>query len=67
MVKHENDCVGCPPEIGCLHESCPYRNAIHMYCDICGNEEDVLYEYEDEQICTCCLLKEVPKVDLSRY
>lgn len=62
MKQVENDCVGCPPEIGCLGSACPYINVIHYYCDHCGAEE-TLYEYDDEELCKYCLLEAVPKVE----
>lgn len=62
MIKHENDCVGCPPEMGCLGDSCQYRNVPHYYCDDCGLENK-LYEYEDKQLCETCLLKEFTIVE----
>lgn len=45
MVKIENDCVGCPPEMGCLGSSCPYRDVPHYYCDDCGCEDDTFYRF----------------------
>lgn len=29
MVTYENECVGCPPEKGCLGSTCPYRKVKH--------------------------------------
>lgn len=54
MVKLENECVGCPPNMGCLGDSCPYRNVPHFYCDECG-EEEVLYEFEGGEYCLDCI------------
>ena len=31
MIKYENECVGCPPERGCLGSSCPYMNVPRLY------------------------------------
>ena len=58
MIKYENDCVGCPPEIGCLGSSCPNRNVPHTYCDRCSDEAQ-LYQFGGEQICEDCLDMEV--------
>lgn len=54
MITYENECVGCPPEIGCMGSACPYRYVPHYYCDNCGRE---LYEVDDNdrQICTECM------------
>ena len=38
MIKYENDCVGCPPNMGCMGDACPYKNVPHYYCDECGEE-----------------------------
>ena len=51
MIKYENECVGCPPERGCLGSSCPYINVPRLYCDDCGEEDEKLYENDDEQLC----------------
>lgn len=58
----ENDCVGCPPEIGCLGSTCRYSNAPHYYCDECGDEAK-LYEYENKELCENCLLEKFPIVE----
>ncbi len=54
MKTLENECVGCPPHMGCMGSSCPNRNVPHFYCDSCGNE-DVLYEYEGGEYCIECI------------
>ena len=38
MVIVKDECVGCPPEIGCYGSSCPYKNVPHYFCDECGEE-----------------------------
>jgi len=40
MIQYEDECVGCPPEMGCLGSMCPNRNVPRIYCDICGEEID---------------------------
>lgn len=62
MKRIEDECVGCPPEIGCLGRSCPNRNVVHYYCDKCG-DETTLYDYYGEEICEECLLKEFEIVE----
>lgn len=60
----ENQCVGCPPEIGCIGELCRNRNVHIYFCDKCGEElppeELFLYEKktEDLELCEKCFLKE---------
>lgn len=54
MTKLENDCRGCPPELGCAGPDCPYRRAPHHYCDLCGDETD-LYHFDDSELCLDCI------------
>lgn len=62
MVRYENQCVGCPPEMGCLGDSCRYRNVPIWVCDNCGEEDTDLWEYEGKELCKSCLLETVPMV-----
>ena len=62
MKKVENECIGCPTEIGCFGSSCKYSNVIRYYCDFC-KEETKLYEYNGYEICEECLLKEYSVVE----
>lgn len=52
MRKTENECVGCPPDLGCLGSGCPNRNVEYVYCDLCGEEAE--YIIEDEELCEEC-------------
>lgn len=54
MIEYENDCVGCPPEMGCLGDACRNRNVPHYYCDECGNET-TLYKFDDKELCIDCI------------
>lgn len=63
MIKYENECVGCPAEMGCLGSSCPNQNVPHAYCDRCG-EEDELYYFDDEQLCASCIIDSFEKVEV---
>lgn len=62
MIKYENDCVSCE-FIGqqCLGKLCPYKNVPHYYCDNC-NEEEVLYHFNDSQLCINCIENKLTKV-----
>lgn len=62
MKKIENECVGCPPEMGCLGKTCPYVDIPHYYCNRCG-EEETLYHYDGEELCGYCLLNEFEIVE----
>lgn len=62
MKVIENECVGCPKEMGCLGSACPYVDVPHYYCDYCEKEEK-LYHYNGYEICEECLLKEFEVVE----
>ena len=63
MKVTENECVDCG--LPCF-SSCPYLNVTRYYCDKCGTEEK-LYNYNGEEICQECLLKEFEVVEGSGY
>lgn len=57
MKRIENECVGCPTDIGCMGEACPYRNVERFYCDLCGNDAE--YVVDDEELCEDCARKRI--------
>ena len=61
----ENECVDCPPELGCLGDSCPYKNVPRFYCDEC-EDEVTLYEYDGEELCLECIAKRLQIVEGSQ-
>lgn len=63
-IRYENECVGCPPDMGCLGSACPNRRVPHLYCDKCKNEVDDLYDYDDKQICLDCIVKQLKKIEV---
>ena len=64
IIRYENECVGCPPEMGCLGESCSNRNVQRLYCDDCKDEVETLYVYDDKELCQDCLLNTIEKINL---
>jgi L-rhamnose isomerase len=62
MIKIENECVGCPPEMGCMGSSCPQMNVKRFYCDNCGAERK-LYEYDGKELCLDCIEEKLTVVD----
>jgi hypothetical protein len=62
MISLEDECVGCPAELGCLGNSCPYKNVPRFYCDGCGNEAK-LYWYDGEQLCIDCIECRLERVE----
>lgn len=57
MVTYENECVGCPPHMGCDGDLCKYRHAPHLFCDECGDETNELYDYDGQELCEYCATK----------
>ena len=62
MVTYENECVGCPAELGCLGSDCPNRNVPHFYCDECKEDVETLYYYDGKELCLECIEKMLEKV-----
>lgn len=58
MVRYEDGCVGCPPEMGCIGDLCQYRKIPCFTCDDCGDElmPDELYRVEGRMLCKYCVL-----------
>lgn len=55
MIKFENECVGCPKEMGCRGSGCPNRHVPYFVCDECGDEVEFLYDTESGQLCENCV------------
>ena len=62
MKVIENDCVGCPPELGCLGPSCRYQNMECYYCDDCEDQAP-LYKFDGEELCIDCIAKRLDRVE----
>lgn len=52
MIKHKDQCVGCPSEMGCLGIACPYTNVEVRVCDECG--DSAYYIIEGMDLCEQC-------------
>ena len=61
MLRYEDNCVGCPTEMGCLGKSCPYMNVPVRYCDICGDYAKYNLDNETD-ICAECARKMLQKI-----
>lgn len=59
MIAYNNECVCCPPEMGCLGFTCPNLNVPRFYCDGCEEEYEYYYGYEGEYFCEECFLEKV--------
>ena len=62
MIKYENQCVDCPPNMGCTKPYCKYWHVPIWACDECGDEGVDLYDYDGKELCKYCLLDAVPKI-----
>ena len=64
MIRYENQCCDCATEsYPCLGSNCPNRNVRILECDSCGEEADVLYIVENEELCRECALERLEKVE----
>lgn len=61
-LVYEDECVGCPKEIGCFGMACPNKRVPHHYCDECDSEEQ-LYHYDGEELCIDCIEKRLDRVN----
>lgn len=52
MKRIENQCVGCPKDMGCIGNACPYMNVTFYECDNCS--EDAEYHIDGEDYCVHC-------------
>lgn len=67
MQKVVNECCDCAAGgYPCRGSSCPLRAVTRYYCDKCKSE-DVLYEYDGQELCKDCLLEQFPIVDGSEW
>lgn len=66
MKKIENECVGCPQEMGCIGNACPYKRVTHFYCDQCG-EDGAMYVIDNEDLCEECAEKYLEEVFRNEY
>ncbi|MGN1339856.1 MAG: hypothetical protein ACI4WS_06155, partial [Oscillospiraceae bacterium] len=59
MIEYHNECVGCPPEMGCYGDACVYSHIPHFFCDECGmeSEPEMMRRADGLDLCPDCLLK----------
>ena len=63
MIVVENECVGCPDDLGCIYNACPYYKVVRYICDTCRSEVDDLWYFDGEQLCKDCILNQLEKVE----
>lgn len=61
MVRTENECCDCG--LPCIYESCPFWAVSRLYCDECDSEEDILYWWDDQQLCLGCIEARLERVE----
>ena len=65
MVTYQNHCLDCKSMgLPCYGRSCVNRHVAHFYCDKCKREVDILREYNGDQWCEECILKEFSEVEI---
>lgn len=65
MRYYSNECVSCG--FPCRHEFCPYYKVEHFRCDYCKVEDVKLYDFDGDEICEECLLKQFDVVEGSDW
>lgn len=63
LIVIESGCVGCPTEMGCLYEACPYYKITRFYCDKCHEETEDLYKWNNEEWCADCIINDLERVE----
>ena len=64
MITYEDECVGCPIEMGCRGSSCPNKDVKHLYCDKCKADCEELYVFDGEELCEDCLKNSLERITL---
>lgn len=65
MIEVKDECVGCASMgMPCYGSLCPYRNVKYLICDECEESCEDLYEYEGQQLCLTCLLKNFKRLNI---
>ncbi len=65
MVKYTDECVDCKSlGLPCYGRNCSNRHVAHLYCDKCKHEVDTLRNYNGDQWCEECILKEYDEVEV---
>lgn len=62
MVRIENECVCCQPDLGCIGSACKYKNVPRYYCDICKEEGELFY-FDNQELCIECIKKKLDLVE----
>lgn len=61
MIRVESGCVDCG--LPCLYELCPnYRDIVYV-CDSCGDDVDILYHFDGQEMCLDCIENRLERVE----
>jgi hypothetical protein len=60
MITQKSGCIECG--MPCLYQACRHYKVDVYICDMCGEEVDKLYNYDDKQACADCILKDLGEV-----
>ena len=61
MIRVESGCVDCG--LPCMHETCPNYKVVVYECDCCGDEVDVLYDFDGQELCLDCIENKLERVE----
>lgn len=67
MIRFENECVGCPPHMGCMGSACPYSHVPYLTCDKCEDEVEELYDTNEGQLCEECVRKMYDDLEVEEF
>lgn len=63
MIRFEDECVGCPPDLGCMGSACKYKDVPHLVCDEC-QMETTLYYFDGKQMCIDCIEEQLEEITI---
>ena len=64
MIRFENECCSCAvPGYPCRGSSCSLRHVPHYYCDDCGEDVEVLYEFGGRELCIDCIEERLTPIE----
>lgn len=62
MTIKVDECVGCPPEMGCLGKHCP-KKGYKEVCDECREGDEQLYVFGGKVLCINCIEERLEKFE----
>ncbi len=62
MIRIRDECVGCPSDMGCMGNSCPYINVPVHICDNRGCDCEAEYNIDGDEFCESCTIDYIKDV-----